>query len=169
MRSSRGVSVVVLLGGCSAASGAGTSGGATPTVLPGATSAAATTTTSSTTAPTTVAALNQVKVLGSGSQSVAALQKFADDVAAGKISNLTTQCWTFAAERIIKTFTEDGRRAFLKAVSTKPNAGQYGLEWSADDTIVNASWAELGSSYACPHVSGGVAPDSPRSWTRLWW
>jgi hypothetical protein len=64
-------------------------------------------------------------------------------------------------ERIVQTFTVDGRKAFLKAVSMAPNAAQYGLEWSSGDTFVHVSWAELESSYACPHVSGGTAPKFP--------
>jgi hypothetical protein len=89
------------------------------------------------------------------------LQKYADDVAAGRISNLVTQCWTVAPDRIRQTFSDDGRKTFLKAVGARPTAGQYGLEWSAGDTFVDVSFAELDSSYACPHVTGGSTPDFP--------
>ena len=106
-------------------------------------------------------ALPAVKVLSIESKPVTSLQKFADDVAAGRISTLTAQCWTVASERIVQTLTVDGRKAFLKAVSATPDAAQYGLEWSSGDTFVAVSWAELDSSYACPHVSGGTAPKFP--------
>ena len=148
---------VLALSGCGAASSTvpATTAAAAVTTTQAATTAAATST-----APAATA-LPAVKVQGSGSQSVASLQKFADDVAAGRISQLTTQCWTVAADRILQTYTGDGRRTFLKAVAAAPNAGQYGLEWSSGDTFVNVSWAELGSSYACPHVTGGTAPKFP--------
>ena len=151
--------VILTLGGCAVAGppGAGTS--AAP--APGTTQASATVGASPTAAVTTVTTLPAVKVQSGGSQSVASLQKFADDVAVGRISQLTTQCWTVATERIVQTFTEDGRRAVLKAVSVAPNAGQYGLEWSSGDTFVDVSWTELDSSYACPHVTGGTAPAFP--------
>jgi hypothetical protein len=66
-----------------------------------------------------------------------------------------------ASQRIVQTLTVDGRKAFLMAVSATPDAAQYGLEWSAGDTFVDVSWAELQSSYACPHISGGTAPTFP--------
>ncbi len=126
-----------------------------------ATTAAATTAAATTPAPKTVTTLPAVKVVGSGGQSVAALQKFADDVAAGRIDTLVAQCWTVASERLVATYTEDGRRTFLTAVSAAPVAGQYGFEWTTGPTVVDVSWAELGSSYACPHVTGGATPAFP--------
>lgn len=147
--------------------GCGSTGSTTgQTTAPGqvqttAVSAAASATATTTDAATTATTLAAVKVLGLDSTSVAALQRYADDVAAGRISTIVTQCWTVAPERIRQTFTEDGRRTFLKAVGARPTAGQYGIEWSAGDTFVNVSWAELDSSYACPHVTGGATPDFP--------
>jgi len=105
--------------------------------------------------------LPTVKVLSIESKNVAALQKFADDVAAGKISTLTSQCWTVASDRLVQTLTEVGRKAFLTAVGSTPTAADYGLEWSAGETFVDVSWTELGSSYACPHITGGTAPKFP--------
>ena len=150
--------LALTLSACGAASQTGAATSAPPAPSTSRTTVAAA---ASTTAAATVTTLPAVKVLGIESTSVTSMQKFADDVAAGRISTLTTQCWTVASARMIQTLTVDGRTAFLKAVSATPDAAQYGLEWSSGDTFVDVSWAELESSYACPHISGGTAPKFP--------
>jgi hypothetical protein len=149
--------VVLTLSGCGAASPTVAASSAPPVASASQTTAAA----PSTTAAATATTLPPVKVLSIENNNVAALQKFADDVAAGRISTLTTQCWTAASDRLVQTLTVDGRKAFLAAVSSTPTAADYGLEWSSGDTYVDAPWTELSTSYACPHITGGTSPAFP--------
>lgn len=155
-----GVALLTLCGCGSTGNTTGRTTAPEQTTAATAVASAPATTTAPTSAPPAAVTLQPVKVMSLGSQSVASLQKYADDVAAGRISTIVTQCWTVAPDRIRLTFTDDGRKT-LQAVGARPTAGQYGLEWSAGDTFVNASFAELDSSYACPHVTGGSTPDFP--------
>lgn len=151
--------VVLTLSGCAAASTTVDATSTSPVASASRTTAAAAA--STTTAAVAVTTLPTVKVQTSESKSVSSIQKFADDVAAGKISTLTAQCWTVASQRIVQTYTQEGRATFLKAVGSAPAVGQYGLEWTSGATAVDVSWSELESSYACPHVSGGSSPAFP--------
>jgi hypothetical protein len=105
--------------------------------------------------------LPAVKILPLGGNSPAALQRFADDIAAGRVDTVISQCWTVSPERIRQTYTEAGRRAFLRAVADAGQGAQYGWYWEQDGLQIGVSWAELNSSYACPRVTGAAVPAYP--------
>lgn len=105
-------------------------------------------------APTTVS-LPHITVRTAGGVDPAPLQRFADDIADGNIANVVAQCWTIRPARLQATYTEKGRRIFLRTLANGvPNSDQYDQFWISGNYVVRVAHEELASRYACPHING---------------
>lgn len=108
--------------------------------------------------------VNGVTLTGSSGSPARALQRFANDVAAGSTGTIISHCWTFAPQRWRATMTFAGRQAILAALSQQAEGVQTGYLWKADGVSVAASWQELGSPYACPVNTGQGMPSYPQAY-----
>lgn len=85
---------------------------------------------------------------------VAAVQRWADDVAAGNTEALTRKCWTFTPERIREMWTGSRRSALLATLTSRGQlANPGGAVWQSATLSVGVNYDELDSSYACPVVT----------------
>jgi hypothetical protein len=89
-----------------------------------------------------------------------AVQRFADDVAAGKVEALVGNCWTFAPATVRDRYgTEQARGAILEAFSRPGRYHQGGALWEGAEVLVNVRNEELTSPYACPDVTINGVPN----------
>lgn len=101
---------------------------------------------------------------GEGRSAPASLQRFADDVADGKIDRIVSQCWTVAPSRLRGALTETGRAEILRVFSSAPMRGaQTGWYWESGGTGIGVHWSEADSTYACPSLGpDAVSQDDAR-------
>ena len=81
---------------------------------------------------------------------LATAQKWANDVAAGRMDTLVAKCWTFAPERVRAMYGDPGWLANILATPGEP--AQIGMVWSVPPGSVSTTWEELRSDYPCPVV-----------------
>lgn len=106
----------------------------------------------------TAAALRRVKVGGDGTATthqIAAVQKFADDLADGAIGHLVSSCWTWPASEIRAQFGSlEQRKSALADLARKPDSTERAIMWGTAGNYLAFNWPELDSPYACPVPSG---------------
>lgn len=98
-------------------------------------------------------------IQATGSDSAPNIQKFADDVAAGNVDTLVSNCWTQPAEDIRTVYGSPTMRgAILQALQQPMTGTQRGTLWTGSYVTVSAYWEEAKSNYPCPYVTwGGTA------------
>lgn len=140
----------------------------TVTAAPSSPAAAPPSTTSVAPAPAPApgpAALPRITVRGGeGRPAPTSLQRFADDVADGKIDRVVNQCWTVAPSRLRGALTDAGRAEILRIFSTSPMKGaQSGWYWESGNKTIGVDWSEADSTYACPSLGPNtVSEDDAR-------
>lgn len=84
-----------------------------------------------------------------GPHSLAGLQRFADDLAAGNFSRVREQCWTLSEPATRSLFEHrDGVLAALQGQAQE--TGNLVISWEVGEHTLFASPEELRSSYSCP-------------------
>jgi len=87
---------------------------------------------------------------------LAAIQALANDVAAGEVETIVTNCWTQPAEEVRAVYgTPAMQGAILEALRQPGQGAQAGYIWDGTYVTVTAYWEELDSPYACPMITWG--------------
>jgi hypothetical protein len=95
----------------------------------------------------------KIKVNAGDLGSVASVQAFADDVAAGDVEKIVTWCWTRSPDEIRRVFgSPNYRGAVLEALSHPGQGVTAGAYWEGDYLSLTFFHEEFNSRYACPHT-----------------
>jgi len=85
--------------------------------------------------------------------STTAIQKLANDVAAGNVDKIISSCWTQPSSELRLVYGSASMRgAILQALTQTGQGAQGGGTWTGQYVTVSAYWEELDSAYACISV-----------------
>jgi len=108
----------------------------------------------------TVNGTYQDSTAGLSASQVAAVQRFADDLADGAIDSIVANCWTQAAADVRTRWTSRvARQEALAALVGPAGVENAGYDWRTADTQppLHFSPDEVNSAYACPDLGFTVA------------
>lgn len=91
---------------------------------------------------------------GGEPQSMPNIQRLADDVAAGNVDKIVTDCWTQPAAEVRAVYgSAPMRGAILQALTTTPQLAQGGGDWQGEYVTLSVLTEELSSNYPCPTIT----------------